>query len=172
MRLRGVGGRGFRAPLSPLSRRGFPRSTRCFWWGLQSPGPSPIRDRARGCSPSRSAAPPLTGSSSAQPKGSPASGSPAYQQQSSGPHSPRSDSSAPRHRSAARSDSRGCHFVSGGRDVKDHFAQLFELDSSPRGPLCNPGVLRCCCLRSAPIFEWRSAVLSGPGPVCRPGALP
>ncbi|KAJ1137335.1 hypothetical protein NDU88_003746 [Pleurodeles waltl] len=42
---------------------------------------------------------------------------------------------------------------------------------SARAP-CDPGVLRCCCLRSALIFECRSAELSGPGPVYRPGALP
>ncbi|KAJ1169210.1 hypothetical protein NDU88_001116 [Pleurodeles waltl] len=37
---------------------------------------------------------------------------------------------------------------------------------------CDPGVLRCRCLRSAPISECQSAELSGPGPVYRPGALP
>ncbi|KAJ1127769.1 hypothetical protein NDU88_006162 [Pleurodeles waltl] len=126
-------------PSPPLSRRGLPRPTRCSRRGPRPPGPNPIRYRARGCGPPAQPPPPLTGLSPAQPNGSLVSGGSADQQQSSGPHGLRSGSFVLRHKSAARSDDRGRHFVSGGRGVEKPFIQLSERDSSPRGPLVIQG---------------------------------
>ncbi|KAJ1143004.1 hypothetical protein NDU88_009316 [Pleurodeles waltl] len=135
MHFRMGGGRALALPPSLLSHRGLPRSPA----GPRSPGLSPISYRAWGRRPPRPAAPPLTGLSSAPPNGSLVSCGSADHHQSSGPHSLCSSSPVPRHRSAARSDDRCRHFVSGGRGVVKLFIQLSEPDSSPRGPLVIQG---------------------------------
>ncbi|KAJ1140464.1 hypothetical protein NDU88_006816 [Pleurodeles waltl] len=125
--------------LALLSRRGLPHPTRHPRRGPRSPGLSPTRYRVWGRGLPRPAAPPLTGLSSAPPNGSLVSGGSTDQHQSSGPHGLRSGSPVPHRRSAARSDDRGRHFVSGGCGVVKLFIQLYEPDSSPRGPLVIQG---------------------------------
>ncbi|KAJ1099689.1 hypothetical protein NDU88_004788 [Pleurodeles waltl] len=127
MHLRVGRGRGH-APPSLLSRWGLTRPTRRPRRGPRSPGLSPNVYWARGRGPPRPAAPPLTGLSSVPPNGSLVSCGSTDQHQSSGPHGPRSGSPIPRHRSAARSDDRSRHFVSGGRSAVKLFIQFSEPD--------------------------------------------